>query len=184
MTEVPGTTPLEKSSGDKIVEVPTLRPADRSFLRTTDNPSDARSQTRRRRRILASIVITVVLVALVWTVWAWQSPSDPESTKQQPAPPTATIEPEPEPVCRAEGEFVAGFMSPQADDAATAALLDQMQTDAVTFGGRIEPIEADHYPDQVAEAIGDRPAYEYTVTMNWQDIDLPDTDQRLSLIHI
>ena len=126
-------------------------------------------------------MITVVLVALVWTVWAWQNPSDPESTKQQPAPPTATIEPEPEPVCRAEGEFVAGFMSPQADDAATAALLDQMQTDAVTFGGRIEPIEADHYPDQVAEAIGDRQAYEYTVTMNWQDIDLPDTDQRIQV---
>ncbi|GAA4479306.1 hypothetical protein GCM10023190_22100 [Enteractinococcus fodinae] len=150
-------------------------------MRSIHDPSDAqaRSQPRRTRPIVAIVVVAALLGALVWAVLAWQNRSDPETAEQQPAPPTATAEPEPEPVCRAEGEFVAGFMSPQADDADTAALLDQMHTDAVTFGGRIEPIEADHYPEEVAEAIGDRQAYEYTVTMNWQDIDLDDTDQRI-----
>lgn len=152
-------------------------------MRTTHDPSDAqaRSQSRRARRILAIVLVVALLGGLLWALWAWQTQPEHESTEQQTAPPTATAEPEPEPICRAEGEFVAGFMSPQADDAATAALLEQMDTDAVTFGGRIEPIEADQYPEQVAEAVGDSQAYEYTVTMNWQDIDLPDTDQRLQV---
>ena len=150
-------------------------------MRTTPDPfeTQARSQTPRARRIvILAIAVVVVIGALVWARLAWQNSSDPNDDEltTQPEP-----SPSPEPICRAEGEFVAGFVSPQADDAETAALLEQMRTDAVTFGGRIEPVEADHYPAQVAEAIGGRQAYEYTVTMNWQDINLADADQRIQV---
>lgn len=67
-------------------------------------------------------------------------------------------------------------MSPQNDDQPTEALLDRMNTDAVTFGGRIVPTEIDDYPDPVAEAIADRQAYDYTVQMHWQGVDLGDAD--------
>src|SRR5699024_4116849 len=80
-----------------------------------------------------------------------------------------------------EGEFVAGFMSPQADDAENAALLDQMHTDAITFGGRIVPADANDYPEEVAQAIGGRQLYEYTVTMNWQGIELPESDRLIKV---
>src|SRR5699024_10589487 len=83
---------------------------------------------------------------------------------------------EPAPVCRAEGEFVAGFMSPQVDDAETNAMLERMDTDAVTFGGRIVSATAEDYPDEVTEAVGDRQIYEYTVTMNWQGLELNSSD--------
>lgn len=42
-------------------------------------------------------------------------------------------------------------MSPQVDDADTDAMLERMNTDAVTFGGRIMPATAEDYPDSVDE---------------------------------
>src|SRR5699024_5647340 len=127
------------------------------------------------RRILF-IVAFIVLGALVWAVLALSNSSE-ESQPDQTAQPA----PSPEPLCRAEGEFVAGFMSPQADDHETAALLDQMRTDAITFGGRIVPTDANDYPEEVVQAIEDRQAYEYTVTMNWQGIELPESDRLIKV---
>lgn len=88
---------------------------------------------------------------------------------------------EPEPVCRADGEFVAGFMSPQVDDAETRAMLERMNTDAVTFGGRIVPANADDYPEEVTDQLGDRDIYEYTVNMNWQGVELDAADTTVEL---
>src|SRR5690625_139989 len=67
-------------------------------------------------------------------------------------------------------------MSPQVDDADTDTMLERMNTDAVTFGGRIVPATAEDYPEEVVEVVGDRQIYEYTVTLNWQGVDLSSTD--------
>jgi hypothetical protein len=141
---------------------------------TEFSDSVSREQTQRTRRILI-IAVVVVLGALLWAVFTLANPSE-KSQQDQAAPPA----PSPTPICRAEGEFVAGFMSPQADDAETAALLDQMRTDAITFGGRIVPTDANEYPEKVARAIGDRAPYKYTVTMNWQGIELPESDKLIT----
>lgn len=101
------------------------------------------------------------------------------NTSSDSATPNTT--PSHEVVCRADGEFVAGFLSPQADAQQTGAMLAGMNTDAITFGGRIEPAETDDYPDQVAETIGDRQAYRYTVEMTWQDEELPSADQQVQV---
>lgn len=142
---------------------------------TEASESASRMQTQRTRRILF-IVAFIVLGALVWAVLALSNSSE----ESQPAQ-TAQPAPSPEPICRAEGEFVAGFMSPQADDAETGALLDQMHTDAITFGGRIVPTDANDYPEEVVQAIGNRQPYEYTVTMNWQGIELPESDRLITV---
>jgi len=134
----------------------------------------SRGQIQRSRRILI-IAVVVVLGALMWAIFTLANPSEKSQQDQ-----TAQPAPSAEPICRAEGEFVAGFMSPQADDAETAALLDQMHTDAITFGGRIVPTNANEYPEKVAQAIGDRDPYEYTVTMNWQGIELPESDKLIT----
>src|SRR5699024_12097361 len=104
-----------------------------------------------------------------------QNPSADETpaADDQPAPDEA--------ICRAEGEFVAGFMSPQTDDDQTAELLERMNTDALTFGGRIEPATSDDYPAAVAEAIGDRQVYDYTVEMRWDDTELGSTDEAVEV---
>lgn len=133
--------------------------------------SVSRAQTQRTRRVMI-IAAIIVLGATIWAILALSNSSDDSPPAQ-----TAQPAPSPEPICRAEGEFVAGFMSPQADDAETGALLDQMDTDAITFGGRIVPTDTHEYPEEVAKAIGDRQPYEYTVTMNWQGIELPESDR-------
>lgn len=126
------------------------------------------------------ILLVVLILALVGTGTALglyelnsgseqQADTTPEATPS----PSSTQAPA---ICRSAGEFVAGFMSPQANDADTLAMLETMGTDAVTFGGRIVPVEAADYPVEVAEAIGARQAYEYTVTMNWDGIPLAETD--------
>lgn len=130
----------------------------------------SRIGSSRSRRILA-ITIAMVVGALLVVAAVLQS----QSTDETPAP-EAQPTPE-EAICRVDGEFVAGFMSPQADDGQTAELLEHMDTDAITFGGRIVPADVDDYPAQIAEAIGDRQAYEYTVEMNWDGVDLADTDE-------
>ena len=137
-------------------------------------PSDTGARRPTRRKTVLSIVVVIILGALIWVAFAWQNSSEPP---REPASQPAT----PEPICRAEGEFVAGFMSPQTDDDRTAAIVGRMNTDAVTFGGRLEPTDAQEYPDEVAEAIGERQAYQYTVPMNWQGIELADTDRTINV---
>ena len=110
-------------------------------------PSDTGARRPTRRKTVLSVVVVIILGALIWVAFAWQNSSEPP---REPASQPAT----PEPICRAEGEFVAGFMSPQTDDDRTAAIVGRMNTDAVTFGGRLEPTDAQEYPDEVAEAIG------------------------------
>ncbi|GAA2045734.1 hypothetical protein GCM10009720_28220 [Yaniella flava] len=131
-----------------------------------------RSRTLRRRRILVIRIAVIAGALLVSWIAQSQLHDDPVSV-----PGTAPdASPTPEPICRADGEFVAGFMSPQTDDQQTGELLQRMNTDAITFGGRVEPVDTDQYPADVAEQIGDRQAYEYTVEMNWEGIDLDDSD--------
>lgn len=122
-----------------------------------------RSNTPNRTRIVLGIVVALIIGAMLIFAFA----SNNEAAEQ-----SAQLEqPSPEPVCRAEGEFVAGFMSPQVDDTATHAMLERMNTDAVTFGGRIVPAMADDYPEEVTDVVGDRQIYEYTVMMNWRGLD-------------
>lgn len=140
--------------------------------------SDSPSRTKAvRTRILIVMLLVVIVVSGLFLLSSLEEPTSEQAVEPAPESVPTQTEPEPEPVCRAEGEFVAGFMSPQADDADTAALLNRMNTDAVTFGGRIVPVDAAEYPDEVADAIGERQAYEYTVTMNWQGAGLADTDR-------
>ena len=124
-------------------------------------------------------MIIATIIALGAAIWAVSTLSN--SSDDLPSAQTAQPDPSPEPICRAEGKFVAGFMSPQADDHETAALLDQMRTDAITFGGRIVPTDANDYPEEVAQAIGDRQPYEYTVTMSWKGIELPGSDRLITV---
>src|SRR5699024_1919515 len=146
------------------------------IIRSTE-PSESGSGAQRQRTRRIMIIATIIaLGAAIWAVSTLSNSSDdlPSAQTAQPAP-------SPEPICRAEGKFVAGFMSPQADDHETAALLDQMRTDAITFGGRIVPTDANDYPEEVVQAIEDRQAYEYTVTMNWQGIELPESDRLIKV---
>lgn len=133
------------------------------------------SRRSRRFRTLLIVLITAMIVAL--TLYRISQEDD---TTGEPAPSPSNVPQEtptqPPAVCRADGEFVAGFMSPQANDHETIAVLETMNVDAVTFGGRIEPVETSQYPKEVAEAIRDRQAYEYTVAMNWQGLELAETD--------
>ena len=140
---------------------------------TSDSTSRARTQRTRRLLIIAVIIVVAALMWAIRFLPNFLEETQPDHTVQ----PT----PSPTPVCRAEGEFVAGFMSPQAADAETAALLDQMHTDAITFGGRIVPTDATDYPEEVAQVVGDRQPYEYTVTMNWQGIELPESDRLITV---
>src|SRR5690625_2910571 len=116
---------------------------------------------------------------MIVAAWLYRSSQGEDSTVG-PAPSSSNVPQvtptQPPAVCRADGEFVAGFMSPQANDQETIAVLETMNVDAVTFGGRIEPVETSQYPKEVAEAIRDRQAYEYTVAMNWQGLELAETD--------
>lgn len=124
----------------------------------------------RSRRILAIAIAVVVGGLLIVTiVLQGQSADETPVSDAQPTPEEA--------ICRVDGEFVAGFMSPQADDDQTAELLERMHADAITFGGRIVPADIEEYSAPVADAIGDRQAYEYTVEMNWDGIDLVDNDE-------
>lgn len=129
-----------------------------------------RTRSTQRRLVLGIVVAVLAGILLTFAVLTSDEVGDRNSF---PAPAPS----EPEPICRADGQFVAGFMSPQVDDADTMAMLERMDTDAVTFGGRIVPASEDDYPEEVVDAVGDRDIYEYTVTMNWQGLDLepPDT---------
>lgn len=123
---------------------------------------------KTHRTTLAISIAAVLGIALLVAVVMLNRSGN--STQTNDAPTQA------EAICRADGEFVGGFMSPQADDHQTTQLLEQMNTDAITFGGRIEPVDASDYPDEVTEAIGERQAYTYTVEMHWEGADLSDTD--------
>src|SRR5699024_11392021 len=119
-------------------------------------------------RIVLGIVATVLVGFIL--IFVSNNKSAEQDSDSGPAPS------EPELICRADGQFVAGFMSPKVDDADTDAMLERMNTDAVTFGGRIVPATAEDYPEEVVEVVGDRQIYEYTVTLNWQGVDLSSTD--------
>lgn len=135
-----------------------------------DVGTENRLGSSRSRRILAIAIAVVVGGLLIVTiVLQGQSADETPVSDAQPTPEEA--------ICRVDGEFVAGFMSPQADDDQTAELLERMHTDAITFGGRIVPADIEEYSAPVADAIGDRQAYEYTVEMNWDGIDLADNDE-------
>ncbi|MDN6499170.1 MAG: hypothetical protein L0K44_05390 [Yaniella sp.] len=95
------------------------------------------AKTPNRKRILLGILAVV----LVGATLIFAAVSNNQSGEQNAVP--APSPSEPEPICRAEGQFVAGFMSPQVDDAETNAMLERMNTDAVTFGGRIVPASAE-----------------------------------------
>src|SRR5699024_12505290 len=73
------------------------------------------------------------------------------------------------------------FPTRRSSDLQTAELLERMNTDALTFGGRIEPATSDDYPAAVAEAIGDRQVYDYTVEMRWDDTELGSTDEAVEV---
>lgn len=132
----------------------------------SNKPSRTRSA---RMRIVLGIVATV-LVGFILNFAVTNNKSAEQDSDSGPAPS------EPELICRADGQFVAGFMSPQVDDADTDAMLERMNTDAVTFGGRIVPATEDDYPKEVVEAVGERQLYEYSVPMNWQGLDLDSSD--------
>lgn len=137
-------------------------------------------QPTRRPAANLRTLLSLLIIAVVGTGTAFGINQLNETENQTEPAPTATPSPtgtESPPICRAEGEFVAGFMSPQADDQQTREILETMNTDAVTFGGRIVPVELSDYPAEVADAVGDRDAYEYTVAMNWDGIDLAEQDQ-------
>ena len=141
------------------------------------NQSTPPNRWALRRRVLLTVLILLVTAAS--TIYGLvQLNQDNDDDGAVAVPPAATPA---EPVCRAEGEFVAGFMSPQAEDHTTQDILETMNTDAVTFGGRIVPVEAREYPGEVADAIGDRDAYEYTVAMTWDGIELADSDQTVQV---
>lgn len=136
-------------------------------------------QPTRRPAANLRTLLSLLIIAVVGTGTAFGINQLNETENQTEPAPTATPSPtgtESPPICRAEGEFVAGFMSPQADDQQTRDILETMNTDAVTFGGRIVPVNPSDYPAEVADAVGDRDAYEYTVAMNWDGIDLADQD--------
>lgn len=132
----------------------------------SNKPSRTRSA---RMRIVLGIVATV-LVGFILNFAVTNNKSAEQDSDSGPA------QSEPELICRADGQFVAGFMSPQVDDADTDAMLERMNTDAVTFGGRIVPATEDDYPKEVVEAVGERQLYEYSVPMNWQGLDLDSSD--------
>lgn len=138
------------------------------------HPSEHSRPLNRARLVRRKTIIGIVAALLLGAVVIFNLVSNDDNGGQNavlgPAPS------QPEPICRAEGEFVAGFMSPQVDDAETNTMLERMNTDAVTFGGRIVPASADDYPQEVTEAVGDREIYEYTVTMNWQGIERASAD--------
>lgn len=115
-------------------------------------------------------IVATVLVGFILNFAVTNNKSAEQDSDSGPAPS------EPELICRADGQFVAGFMSPQVDDADTDAMLERMNTDAVTFGGRIVPATEDDYPKEVVEAVGERQLYEYSVPMNWQGLDLESSD--------
>lgn len=132
----------------------------------SDKPSRNRSaQIRIVLGIVTTVLVGFILIFAVANNKSGEQDSD-----------SGRAQSEPEPICRADGQFVAGFMSPQVDDADTDAMLERMNTDAVTFGGRIVPATAEDYPEEVVEVVGDRQIYEYTVTLNWQGVDLSSTD--------
>ncbi|MGO1536552.1 MAG: DUF4434 domain-containing protein [Yaniella sp.] len=132
--------------------------------------SSEHTPTSNRKQVLLGILAVVLLGAVVLFVIV--ANNEPAKQDAVPAPAPA----EPEPVCRAEGQFVAGFMSPQANDADTRALLERMDTDAITFGGRIVPATEKDYPETVVEAVRDQDIYKYSVTMNWHGLELDSAD--------
>src|SRR5699024_11631016 len=115
-------------------------------------------------RIVLGIVATVLVGFIL--IFVSNNKSAEQDSDSGPAPS------EPELICRADGQFVAGFMSPQVDDADTDAMLERMNTDAVTFGGRIVPATEDDYPKEGVEADGERELYEYSVPIHWPGLDL------------
>ena len=149
---------------------------DSPLMPQPENPLNQSTPPNRwalRRRVLLTVLILIVAAAS--TIYGLaQLNQDPQDDGMAAEPPA-------EPICRAEGEFVAGFMSPQADNDKTLDILETMNTDAVTFGGRIMPMDATDYPGEVADAIGDRDAYEYTVAMTWDGIELADSDQTVQV---
>jgi len=139
-------------------------------------PQPARTPAANLRTLL--IILIIAVVGTGTAVGINQLNETEKSTAPAPTQAPSPSQTEPPVVCRAEGEFVAGFMSPQTDDQQTQSILEAMNTDAVTFGGRIVPIDsAEEYPAEVVEAIGQRDAYEYTVAMNWDGINLTEQDQ-------
>ena len=140
--------------------------------------SQAPPSSRSRRRLTCGLFLVVIILgAVMLALMLGQQPRESgQEQSQQHSDETSA-----EPVCRADGHFVAGFMSPQRDDEATEELLAQMNADAVTFGGRIMPSDAEQYPAEVAEAIGDRDVYDYTVDMNWDGITLSEADQLIQV---
>lgn len=151
----------------------------------------ARSRSLRAGVALAAIILAVVFLGWMAIVLASDDSDDDQQSQDQaqesPSAPAITAGPspsEPPPVCRVDARFVAGFMSPQNHDDATAERLELMGTDAVTFGGWIRPTELDEYPERVRDAVadleGDLDVYRYTVEMSWEDTDLLDEDD---LIH-
>ncbi|MGO1183609.1 MAG: DUF4434 domain-containing protein [Micrococcaceae bacterium] len=156
----------------------------------------ARSRSLRAGVALTAIALTVVLLAWLAISLATggndgddDTSGDQNQAEESPSAPEITAGPspsEPPPVCRVDARFVAGFMSPQNSDDATAERLELMGTDAVTFGGWIRPVDADEYPERVREALEDRgdgdapDLYRYTVEMSWEDTGLLDEDD---LIH-
>ena len=135
----------------------------------TRAPSPTRSH-RTRNITIAIVVFGLLLLAAILLRRGGNESATPNSAPSHQSA-----------VCRAEGKFIAGFLSPQADAKQTGAMLERMNTDAITFGGRIEPVKADNYPDPVAEAIGSRQAYRYTVEMAWQDKELTSADEQLEV---
>lgn len=132
-------------------------------------PSE-RAKAPNQKRVLLGILAAVFVGAILIFAVVLSKEAGEQNAVPAPAPS------EPEPICRAEGQFVAGFMSPQVDDADTNAMLERTNTDAVTFGGRIVPATDEDFPDEVIEAVEERGIYEYTVSMNWQGLDLDSSD--------
>lgn len=137
-----------------------------------NQPAPTSRSTLRRRLLLTVLIVLVAAASTIYGLVQLHEDNDDDGAAADPHPEASAT-----PICRAEGEFVAGFMSPQAEDHKTQDILETMNTDAVTFGGRIVPAEAADYPGEVAEAIGGRDAYEYTVAMHWDGNDLAEPDQ-------
>lgn len=140
---------------------------------TKARASERSNKPSRNRSAQIRIVLGIVAAVLVGFILIFAVTNNKSGEQDSDSGPAPS---EPEPICRADGQFVAGFMSPQVDDADTDAMLERMNTDAVTFGGRIVPATEDDYPKEVVEAVGERQLYEYSVPMNWQGLDLDSSD--------
>lgn len=138
-----------------------------------DNPKQSRSRTKEL--VIAAVIIGVLfLLSLILLVRPDDEPDESAGSAQSSA--SSSSPTRPEPVCRTEGRYAAGFMSPQADDQQTQEMLQTMNTDAVTFGGWIRPVSSDDYPDKVQDEIGDREAYQYSIDMSWRGTEQTSSD--------